>query len=43
MTAEALLNLILDLLAQLLSSDTLLLYLVNLVPAELLVANKIPD
>ena len=43
MAAEALLDLILDFLAQLLSGETLLLYLVHLIPGELLVPNQIHD
>ena len=39
MAAEALLDLILDLLAQLLSGETLFLYLVHLISGELLVPN----
>ena len=39
MAAEALLDLILDFLAQLLSGETLFLYLVHLISGELLVPN----
>ena len=43
MAAEVLLDLILDLRAQLLSSETLLLYLLHLVPYELLVPHQVHD